>query len=103
MSSLFLRGCLISDARFARRTYLDAWRLLPTPEQLQLFLADKSVDKREQLVRRLLADNRNYAENWISFWNDLLRNDEGIDYGTTRRSITRWLLRSLETNLPYNQ
>src|SRR5262249_15572065 len=59
-----------------------------------------------RLVDRLLADNTNYAQHWISFWNDLLRNDEGVNYYSetaTRKSITPWLINALETNLPYDQ
>ena len=32
---------LVDDALFARRVYLDLWGLLPTPEELQAFLADR--------------------------------------------------------------
>src|SRR5262245_38264740 len=46
----------ISDAAFARRAYLDAWGLPPTPEQLDAFTATTGPDKREALVKRLLAD-----------------------------------------------
>ncbi len=97
---------LVSDAQFARRAYLDIWGLLPPPEDLQRFVADKSPKKREQLVQRLLADNDKYAEHWISFWNDLLRNDEGVNYYSetaSRKSISTWLLASLESNMPYDQ
>jgi hypothetical protein len=96
----------VSDARFARRAYLDIWGLLPPPEDLRAFLADRAPDKRDKLVAALLADNRKYAENWISFWNDLLRNDEGVNYYSetaSRKSITNWLLASLESNLPYDR
>lgn len=96
----------VSDARFARRAYLDIWGLLPPPAALRDFVVDTSPDKREKLVTTLLADNRKYAENWISFWDDLLRNDEGVNYYSetaSRKSISDWLLRSLETNLPYDQ
>ena len=58
------------------------------------------------MVSRLLADNQKYAENWISYWNDLLRNDEGVSYYSEtagRKSITDWLLASLVTNQPYNE
>ena len=86
---------LIGDAAFARRAYLDLWGLLPPPAELQAFVADRSPAKRAALVDRLLADGNNYAEHWISFWNDLLRNDEGVNYfseTSTRKSITDWLL-----------
>jgi hypothetical protein len=90
---------LVSDAVYARRVYLDTGGLLPTPEELEGL-------KRAGLPSRLLADNRRYAENWISFWNDLLRNDEGVNYYSetaSRKSITPWLLNALETNLPYDK
>jgi hypothetical protein len=97
---------LISDATFARRAYLDIWGLLPPPDDLQKFLTNHHTDKRQKLVATLLANNRNYAENWISYWNDLLRNDEGVTYHSetaSRKSISNWLLNALQTNLPYNQ
>jgi hypothetical protein len=93
----------VSDAAFARRAWLDIWGLLPTPEQLDAFLADRGPQNRARLVDRLLADRHNYAEHWISFWNDLLRNDEGVVYHGTRQSITSWLYAALEKNLPYDR
>ena len=97
---------MVSDAVFARRAYLDIWGLLPDPAELRTFLNDPTEGKRQRLVATLLADNRKYAENWISFWNDLLRNDEGVTYYSEtagRKSITDWLLGALESNAPYNQ
>jgi hypothetical protein len=97
---------LVGDALFARRAYLDAWGLLPPPEALQTFLADPAPDKRERLLRTLLADNQKYAEHWISFWNDLLRNEDGTSYYSEtagRKSITTWLRASLEANVPYDR
>jgi hypothetical protein len=48
-------------------------------------------------VTTLLADNTKYAEHWMSFWNDLLRNDDGLSYfsdadGGGRQSITPYML-----------
>ena len=97
---------LIDDARFARRVHLDLWGLLPTPEQLRAFVDDPARDKRARLVRTLLADRDRYAEHWMSFWNDLLRNEDGVTYfseNNGRKSITPWLLRALRTNLPYDR
>jgi hypothetical protein len=97
---------VVPDARFARRAWLDTQGLLPPPGDLRDFLADTAPGKRATLVNRLLADNDKYAEHWISFWNDLLRNDEGVNYHSEtagRKSITPWLLASLKSNLPYDQ
>ena len=44
-----------------------------------------------------------YAGNWISWWNDLLRNDTGVNYQGDRKSITPWLLKALEANMPYDK
>ena len=95
----------VDDRLYARRVYLDVIGLLPPPEELEKFAADKSKDKRPQLVKRLLADNENYALNWLSFWNDMLRNDyKGTGYiDGGRKQITQWLYSSLETNKPFNQ
>ncbi len=97
---------LVSDALFARRVYLDVWGLLPTPEQLQRFVDDSTPGKRAALVTTLLADDQKYAEHWMSFWNDLLRNEDGVTYfseSASRKSITGWLVASLKSNMPYDQ
>ena len=93
----------VPDAVFARRVYLDIWGLLPTPGQLQEFLQDPSTKKRDHLIDQLLAHSKNYSEQWISLWNDFLRNDEGVVYHGVRKSITPWLLKALEDNLPYDR
>jgi hypothetical protein len=93
----------VGDSLYARRVYLDLWGLLPTPEQLDEFQKDTRPDKRALLVERLLANRTNFAHHWISFWNDHLRNDEGVVYHGDRKSITHWLRKALEDNLPYDR
>jgi len=95
----------ITDAEFARRVYLDLIGLLPTPEALEKFLADKGKDKRQRLVRELLNNDVAYAEHWLTFWNDLLRNDySGTGFITGgRKQISKWLYAALVDNKPYDQ
>jgi cytochrome c553 len=93
----------LSDAVYARRVYFAVWGLPPTPAQLQKFLDDKDPQKRQRLVDSLLANNELYAENWISWWNDLLRNDIGTNYQGERKSITPWLIGALRENMPYDK
>jgi mono/diheme cytochrome c family protein len=96
----------VSDALFARRVYLDVWGLLPTPDELQRFVDDKAPDKRRALVATLLADDEKYAEHWMSFWNDLLRNEDGVTYFSEtagRKSITDWLFPALKANVRYDE
>ena len=96
---------IVDDAAFARRAFLDTTGLLPPPEELRAFVADPAVDKRARLVRRLLGDNRAYADHWLTFWNDLLRNDyKGTGYiDGGRKSISDWLYRALYENRPYDK
>ncbi len=95
----------IDDATFARRVHLDLIGLLPEPAELDKFLADRANDKRARLVRELLGRDVQYSEHWLTFWNDLLRNDyTGTGFITGgRKQITKWLYQSLLTNMPYDQ
>jgi Protein of unknown function (DUF1549)/Protein of unknown function (DUF1553)/Planctomycete cytochrome C len=96
---------LLGDAAFARRAFLDVIGLPPPPRELEAFEKDPSADKRSRLTRRLLDDRRAYTDHWLSFWNDILRNDYAgtgyIDGG--RKPITAWLYRALNDNMPYDR
>lgn len=94
----------VSDQVFIRRVFLDVIGLLPTPEEVQAFVKDDRPDKRARLVDSLLADNKNYTEHWLSFWNDALRNSYTRQYhGGGGGRITNWLKASLAANKPYDQ
>jgi mono/diheme cytochrome c family protein len=98
-------GQVVDDRTYARRVWLDTVGLLPPPDELASFLADDSKGKRGRLVQRLLADRQGYAEHWLTFWNDLLRNDyQGVGYiDGGRKQITDWLYSALARNLPYDE
>lgn len=95
----------VDDRVFARRASLDLLGLLPAPERVEALSKDDRPDKRERFVDGLLADRRDYAEHWLTFWNDALRNAYRgpgfIDGG--RKTITGWLFRALYENTPYDQ
>jgi len=92
------------DRTFIRRVSLDLVGLLPDPARVEAFVADANPRKRAGLVRELLDDRISYAEHWLTFWNDLLRNDySGTGFITGgRKQITAWLHRSLVANKPYD-
>jgi hypothetical protein len=98
-------GRAADDRQFARRVYLDAIGLLPSPQAVSAFVADARPGKRQRLVARLLANDRQYAAHWLSFWNDLLRNDyRGTGYiDGGREQISAWLYAALANNLPYDR
>ena len=96
---------VVDDRRFVRRAYLDVTGLLPSPEAVEDFVQNRKRDKRTRIVDALLEDRRSYAEHWMTFWNDSLRNDfEGTGYiDGGRKQITRWLYNALYENLPYDR
>ncbi len=92
----------VSDAAFLRRAHLDLVGLLPTAEELAAF--EKNPD-RVKLVESLLRRDMDYTEHWLTFWNDLLRNDYGGTGFITggRKQISNWLYRGLIENKPFDQ
>ncbi len=106
----------ISDHVFIRRVYLDLIGLLPEPKGIDAFVTDTDPQKRSKLVAILLAQIEStrqstldykiaYTEHWLTFWNDLLRNDYGGTGFITggRKQISKWLYGALLTNKPYDQ
>ena len=94
----------IEDGVFARRVFLDVLGLLPTAQEVKAFIEDVRVDKRQRLVGELLEDRDNYAEHWVTFWNDSLRNSYTRQYhGGGGKPITGWLKNALSENKPYDQ
>ena len=95
----------LDDAAFIRRVYLDLIGLLPAESELGAFAANTAPDKRIKLIQTLLSENRSYADHWMAFWNDLLRNEyRGTGYiDGGRKQITAWLYKSLLENKSYDQ
>ena len=95
---------VVNDHTYIRRVYLDIIGLLPPPEKITAFVVDPNPGKRELLVKELLKRDDDYAQHWLSFWNDALRNDyTGTGYITGGRfGITEWLYDALKNNKPYD-
>jgi mono/diheme cytochrome c family protein len=96
---------VIDDRAFVRRIYLDLVGVLPSSDEVEKFVGDPDSGKRQALVRKLLDDKPRYAVHWLSFWNDLLRNDyKGTGYiDGGRLPITPWLYHALLDDMPYDQ
>lgn len=94
----------ITDAQFLRRVSLDLVGLLPTPDETRAFLSDRFPDKRVRLIDEILARDIDYTEHWLTFWNDLLRNDyDGTGFITGGRTqISNWLYDALKDNSPFD-
>ena len=95
----------VDDRTYLRRIYLDIIGLLPSPEELAAFEKDPNPDKRKIWAENLLNRTDDFAQHWLTFWNDALRNDyTGTGYITKGRfAITDWLYTSIRDNKPYDQ
>src|SRR5262249_37335610 len=62
---------LCTDTEFIRRAYLDTAGILPTPEEVRKFVADRASDKRAKLIDALLQ-RPEFIDYWTYKWSDLL-------------------------------
>jgi hypothetical protein len=90
-----------------RRVTLDLTGLVPTPEEVQAFLSDRSPDAYEKVVDRLLASPR-YGERWARHWLDVARyaDSEGFKSDETRPNIWRYrdyVIQSFNSDKPYDR
>ena len=94
---------LCDDSTFIRRATLDIAGRLPTLEESQLFLADKSEQKYEAAVDRLL-DSPDYADFFAKKWSAILRNKRnGQGEMFNSFAFHDWLRTSFYDNKPYDQ
>jgi hypothetical protein len=85
---------LANDEEFMRRAYLDATGLLPTPEQVLAFVADRDPQKRDKLIDSLIGSD-DFVDQWAWFWGDLFR--------TKITSFHVWTKQWLKVDRPYNE
>jgi mono/diheme cytochrome c family protein len=89
-----------------RRLSLDLIGLPPTPEEVDAFLADKSLDAYGKQVERLLA-SPHYGEKWGRFWLDAARyaDSDGFEKDKTRNVwfYRDWVVKAFNRDLPYDQ
>lgn len=92
------------DSTFLRRATIDLTGLPPSPGFAAKISQGKPLN-RDKAVDRLLADKQGYAEHWMTFWNDLLRNDYGGTGFITggRKQVTSWLYPALLNNKPFDE
>lgn len=91
------------DATFLRRASIDIAGRLPTIEETETFLADKSPTKRDALVDRLV-DSADYADFFANKWSAVLRNRrKTATYTRGTYGFHSWIRQSLYENKPYDQ
>ena len=89
-----------------RRLSFDLTGLPPTPEDVRVFVNDKSPDAYEKLVDKLLA-SPHYGERMAVWWLDLVRYADTIGYHSDNPmnvSLYRdYVIRAFNTNMPFDQ
>ncbi len=92
---------------FIRRATLDTWGLIPTPEEVEAFVSDRSSKAYEKLVDRLLA-SPHYGERWGRHWLDLARyaDSDGYNVDGTRPNMWRYrdyVIQAFNADKPYDR
>ncbi len=88
-------------AAYLRRATLDAWGLLPTPEEVAAFVNDKSTDAYEKAVDRLLA-SPHFGERQARRWLDLARYADSSGFQNDNNRPNNWRYRDYVINA-FNQ
>jgi len=79
-------------AAYLRRATLDAWGLLPTPEEVAAFVADKSPQAYDKVVDRLLA-SPHFGERQARRWLDLARYADSTGFQNDSNRPNNWRYR----------
>lgn len=98
----FVPSGLCTDDEFLRRVYLDVIGRLPSPEEVESFLADSSETKRAKVIDQLL-ERPEFAKFWALKWGDLLRLTKQQVGSDAVYKYHRWIERAIASNMPYDQ
>jgi Protein of unknown function (DUF1549)/Protein of unknown function (DUF1553)/Planctomycete cytochrome C/F5/8 type C domain len=90
-----------------RRVSMDLTGLWPSPEEVDVFVDDRTPDAYERLVDRLLASPA-YGERWARHWLDVVRFGEshGYEMNTLRTNAwpyRDWAIRAFNSDLPFER
>ncbi|MHC4995244.1 MAG: DUF1549 domain-containing protein, partial [Planctomycetota bacterium] len=90
-----------------RRATYDLTGLPPTPEEVEVFLADDSPGAWEKLIDRLLASPR-YGEQWGRHWLDVVRYADSSGFANDFERPNAWryrdyVVRSFNEDKPYDR
>jgi hypothetical protein len=93
-----------SDETFLRRVSIDLVGLLPTQEERDAFLADKSPQKRSEYIEHLLG-RKEFVDLWVMKWAEILqiRSINNIVDKKGALLYHQWLDRRIASNQPVDQ
>ncbi|HEU0038291.1 MAG TPA: DUF1549 domain-containing protein, partial [Verrucomicrobiae bacterium] len=90
------------DTEFIRRAFLDTIGVLPAPEEVRAFIADKSASKRDQLIDALLR-RPEFVDYWSYKWSDLLLVSSKTLKTPAMWSYYNWIRRNVAANTPWDK
>lgn len=96
-----------SRATFLRRATIDAWGLLPTPEEVADFENDRSPNAYQTVVDRLLA-SPHYGERQARRWLDLARYADSAGFQNDQTRPNNWryrdyVIQAFNEDKPFDQ
>jgi hypothetical protein len=91
-----------TDREFIRRAFLDATGTLPTPQEVESFLADSSNNKRAKLIDSLLT-REEYVDYWTNRWSDVFLVSSFKLGETAMWSFYNWIRDSVAANKPWDK
>ncbi len=68
---------LTADLDFLRRLSLDTIGVIPSGDEIRAYLTQPAARRRAMAIERLLG-NPGWADNWVSYWQDVLAENPGI-------------------------
>jgi hypothetical protein len=94
----------VDDAEFLRRVSLDLCGMLPSPEEIRAFVADKTESraKRSRVVDQLLA-RPEFVDHWTLKWGDLLQSSRRYLGDKGMWEFREWIRDSVAQNKPYDK
>ncbi len=98
-----------TEGEWCRRVYVDLLGRIPSLNELETFLSDKSQDKKKKLVGKLLYDDaytEEFARNWTTIWTNLLIGRTGGNEPNSRidrAGMQKYLRDSFARGKPYDQ
>ncbi|MGH9769666.1 MAG: DUF1553 domain-containing protein [Blastocatellia bacterium] len=91
-----------NDREFVRRAFLDATGALPSPQEVERFVADGSPSKRSKLIDELLS-REEYVDYWANKWSDLLLVSTAKLPDSAMWTYYNWVRESVSSNKPWDR
>ncbi|MFN9719531.1 MAG: DUF1549 domain-containing protein, partial [Planctomycetota bacterium] len=94
---------IADDATFLRRAMLDITGRPASADEIRMFAANPSSEKRAEKVRELLK-SENYGHNWAHYWRDaIFLRATNMRAGIVRGDFEAWMADELNRNTSWDQ